>query len=152
MTSPLKRYITMGVHATGQQSLRHLTVEFYGAGMMVVFLKLSRREHSLAWRDVKDVCKDTASWSVQSLSAIHGMLSGPAALCGLTLDSVLLTSAGIRLRACSSRLDVDFCGTSIPFLNFCSKRSFRACEGRLFEVDYLYLLVSSAMRDLITSS
>lgn len=40
--------------------------------------------------------KTTVSWSTHSLNTLPGMLSSPAAYCGLTLPGVFLTSAVVR--------------------------------------------------------
>lgn len=65
-------------------------------------------------RDVlKMSVRTPASWLVQSLSKWAGMLLGPAAVCGLNLERVLLTSAVERQSTWSVEEGVAFLAGSL---------------------------------------
>ncbi len=73
---------------------------FFGTGMIVVDL---RHVGMIAWLSevLKISVRTSFSFSAQSFSTRPGILSGPAALPGLILDRVFLTSAGDRQSAWS---------------------------------------------------
>ncbi len=87
---------------------------FFGTGMIVVDL---RHVGMTAWLSevLKISVRTSVSCSAQSFSTRPGILSGPAALRGIILDRVFLTSAGDRQSAWSLRgvgsfcADVSFC-------------------------------------------
>lgn len=91
-TSFSNHLVMMCVSAIGRYSLKQVTVDFFGTGMILV-----------VWRQIvtmamlRDVLKmdirTSASWSAHSLSTRLSMLSRPAGFHGLTLHKVFLTSA-----------------------------------------------------------
>ncbi len=87
---------------------RQDTGDFFGTGMIVVDL---RHVGMTAWLSevLKISVRTSVSCSAQSFSTRPGMLSGSAALHGLILDRVFLTSAGDRQSAWSLGVVGSFC-------------------------------------------
>lgn len=115
LTSHSKDSITIGISATRRQSLRQDADDSFGTGMMVVLLKLAG---TTAWlNEVFNMSvRVSGSCTVVSLGSLSGMSSGPATLHGLTLESVLLTSAPVTESYCSPRAGVTLCGCVVQSL------------------------------------
>ncbi len=100
MTSRSKHLMIIAVSATGRYSLKHDGDDFFGTGMMVAALKSDGT--TACSREVwKMSVKTSFSSSAQSFSTRPGMLSGPAALRGLMVASVLFTLEEDRYRGWS---------------------------------------------------
>ena len=78
----LKHFMMVGVSAMGRWWLRQDTGDFLGTGIMVVVLRHDGTV-TLLREMLKMSVRSSASWSAYPLSTLLGMLSGPAALCGL---------------------------------------------------------------------
>ena len=92
ITSRSKHFIMIGVRATGRKSFKQAGFDFLGTGIIVALL---RQVGTAAWLSdvLKMSVKTSDSCSAQSFKTRPGMLSGPAALRGLTLARTLFTSA-----------------------------------------------------------
>lgn len=78
----------IGMRATGRQSFR---ARLFGAGIMVALLRQAGTTACLS--DVLKISAQTSfNRSAQSFKTRPGMLSGPAALHGLTLAQAFITS------------------------------------------------------------
>jgi len=95
-TIMMKTHLT-GVSAMGLWSFRLDTAGVFGTGMMVDVL---RPDGTLAWdTEVLNMSARTSdSWSAQSFRILPGITSGPKAFLGLTLCSVLLTTAVVMVK------------------------------------------------------
>ena len=72
-------------------------------GMGMIVAVSGQLGTAVCWGEVLKMSASTSvSWCAQPLSTRPGMLLGPAALRGLILWRVLLTSAGVALRGSSS--------------------------------------------------
>ena len=106
-----KHFMMVGVSVMGQWSSRQ---DFLGTGIMVVVLKHDGAV-TLLREMLKMSVRTSANWSAHPLSILPGMLSGPAALCGLTLCRIFLSSALVRHSTCSLGGGVFFLTTTSVF-------------------------------------
>ena len=133
-----KHFLMVGMSAMGRWLLRQDTGVFLGAGIMAVVLKHDGKV-ALLREMLKMSVRTSASWSAHPLSTLLGMLSGPAALCWLTLCRIFLTSALVRRSTCSPNKLMKLVSVKpgyihlmsyklhVSFTDVCSERTHLSC-------------------------